>query len=98
MSPIDCRDAIKKRMKGYLSKNTTAVDFFASLDKEVAFNVLERLLKTSVDLFQCKIAVFHKELNEISLVVSRHLQNHPCIYLENGMISIAFLTVFERTK
>ena len=34
----------------------------------------------------------------ISLVISRHLQNHPCIYLENGMVSIAFLTVFERTK
>ena len=34
----------------------------------------------------------------ISLVISRHLQNYPCIYLENGMVSIAFLTVFERTK
>ena len=34
----------------------------------------------------------------ISLVISCHLQNHPCIYLENGMVSIAFLTVFERTK
>ena len=34
----------------------------------------------------------------ISLVISHHLQNHPCIYLENGMVSIAFLTVFERTK
>ena len=33
-----------------------------------------------------------------SLVISRPLQNHSCIYLENGMISIAFLTVFERTK
>ena len=34
----------------------------------------------------------------ISLVIRRHLQNHRCIYLENGMVSIAFLTVFERTK
>ena len=34
----------------------------------------------------------------ILLVISSHLQNHPCIYLENGMVSIAFLTVFERTK
>ena len=34
----------------------------------------------------------------ISWVISRHLQNYPCIYLENGMVSIAFLTVFERTK
>ena len=41
MSPTDCRDAIKKGMKEYLPENTTTVDFFASLDKEVAFNVLE---------------------------------------------------------
>ena len=34
----------------------------------------------------------------ISLTISRHLQNHPCIYLENGTVSIAFLAVFERTK
>ena len=34
----------------------------------------------------------------ISLVISCHLQNHPCIYLENGMVSIAFLTVLGRTK
>ena len=34
----------------------------------------------------------------ISLVISCHLQNQPCRYLENRMVSIAFLTVFERTK
>ena len=51
VSPIDSRDTIKKGMKEYLPENTTTVDFFASLDKEVAFNVLDRLLKTTADLF-----------------------------------------------
>ena len=51
MSPIDCRDAIKKGMKEYPLENTTTVDFFASLDKEVAFDVLDHLLKTTADLF-----------------------------------------------
>ena len=51
MSSIDCRDAIKKEMKEYLPENTTTVDFFANLDKEVAFDVLDRLLKTTADLF-----------------------------------------------
>ena len=64
MSPIDCRDAIKKRMKKYLPENTTTVDFFASLDEEVALDVLDRLLKTTADLFRCKIVVFYKEQNE----------------------------------
>ena len=64
MSPIDCRDAIKKRMKKYLPENTTPVDFFASLDEEVALDVLDRLLKSTADLFRCKIVVFYKEQNE----------------------------------
>ena len=64
MSPIDYRDAIKKGMKEYLPKNTKTVDFFAGLDKEVAFDVLDRLLKTTADLFLCKIVVFYKEQNE----------------------------------
>ena len=51
VSPIDSRDTIKKGMKEYLPENKTTVDFFASLDKEVAFNVLDRLLKTTADLF-----------------------------------------------
>ena len=34
----------------------------------------------------------------ISLVISRHLHNHSCIYLENGIVNLAFLTVFEKTK
>ena len=51
MSSIDCRDAIKKEMKEYLPENTTTVDFFANLDQEVAFDVLDRLLKTTADLF-----------------------------------------------
>ena len=64
MSPIDCRDVIKKGMKEYLPKNTTTVYFFASLDKEVIFNVLDRLLKITADLFRCKIVVFYMEQNE----------------------------------
>ena len=63
MSHIDCRDAIKKGMKEGLPENTATVDFFASLDKEMAFNVLDRLLKTTANLFRCKIVVFHKEQN-----------------------------------
>ena len=50
MSPIDCRDVIKKGMKEYLPENTTTNDFFAGLDKEVAFDVLDRPLKTTADL------------------------------------------------
>ena len=64
MSPIDCIDAIKKGMKEYLPENTTTVDFFASLDKEVAFDVVDHLLKTTADLFRCKTVVFYKEQNE----------------------------------
>ena len=64
ISPIDCRDAIKKGMKEYLPENTTTVDFFASLDKEVAFDVMDRLLKTTAGLFRCKIVVFYKEQNQ----------------------------------
>ena len=64
MSPTDCRDAIKKGTKEYLPENTTTVDFFASLDKEVAFNVLDRLLKTTADLLPCKIVVFYKKQSE----------------------------------
>ena len=64
MSPTDCRDAIKKGTKEYLPENTTTVDFFASLDKEVAFNVLDRLLKTTADLLRCKIVVFYKKQSE----------------------------------
>ena len=64
MSPIDCRDVIKKGMKECFPKNTRTVDFFASLDKEVAFHVLDRLLKTTADLFRCKLFVFYKEQNQ----------------------------------
>ena len=64
MSPTDCRDAIKKGTKEYLPENTTTVDFFASLDKEVAFNFLDRLLKTTADLLRCKIVVFYKKQSE----------------------------------
>ena len=64
MSPIDCRDAIKKGMKEYLPENTRTVDFFANLDKELAFHVLDRLLKTTADLLRCKIFVFYKEQNQ----------------------------------
>ena len=64
MSPINCRDAIKKGMKEYLPENTATVDIFASLDKEVAFDVLDRLLKTTADLFRCKTVVFYKKQNE----------------------------------
>ena len=51
-------------MKEYLSENTTTVDLFANLDKGVAFDVLDRLLKTTADLFRFKIVVFYKEQNE----------------------------------
>ena len=64
MSPIDCRDVIKKGMKECLPKNTKTVYFFASLDKKVAFNVLDRLLKTTADLLRCKIVLFYMEQNE----------------------------------
>ena len=64
MSPIDCRDVIKKGMKECFPKNARTVDFFASLDKEVAFHVLDRLLKTTADLFRCKLFVFYKEQNQ----------------------------------
>ena len=64
MSPIDCRDAIKKGIKEYPPENTTTEDFFAILDKEVALDVLDRLLKTTAGLFQCKVLVFYKEQNE----------------------------------
>ena len=64
MSPIDCRDAIKKRMKEHFPENSTTDDIFASLDKEVAFDVLDRPLKTTADLFRCKIVVFYKEQSE----------------------------------
>ena len=88
-------------MKEYLPENTTSVDFFASLDKEVASNVLDRLLKTTADLYDVKLFYLIRSKMSIclvSLVIGRHLQNHACIYLENGMVSIAFLTVFVRTK
>ena len=70
---INCRDAIKKGMKEYLLENTRTVDFFVSLDKEVAFDVLDRLLKTTADLFRCKIVVFYKEQNEYLYIISYKL-------------------------
>ena len=73
MSPINCRDAIKKGIKEYLLENTRTVDFFLSLDKEVAFDVLDRLLKTTADLFRCKIVVFYKEQNEYLYIISYKL-------------------------
>ena len=51
-------------MEECLPEKTATVDFFESLDKEVAFDVLDRLLKTTPDLFRCKIVVFYKEQNE----------------------------------
>ena len=72
MSPMDCRDAIKKGMKGYLPENTRTVDFFANLDKELAFHVLDRLLKTTADLLRCKIFVFYKEQNQYLYKIISH--------------------------
>ena len=72
MSPMDCRDAIKKGMKGYLPENTRTVDFFANLDKELAFHVLDRLLKTTADLLRCKLFVFYKEQNQYLYKIISH--------------------------
>ena len=107
MSPIDCRHAIEKGMKEYLLENTTTVDFFASLDKEVAFDVLDRLLKTTADLFWCKIVVFYKEQNEYlyNIISYKPSPTESPLYIFrecDGKYSlsnsIAFLTVLERTK
>ena len=70
MSPIDCIDAIKKGMKEYLPENTTTVDFFARIDKEVAFYVMDCLLKTTAGLFRCKIVVFYKKQNQYLYIIS----------------------------
>ena len=83
MSPIDCRDAIKKGMKEYLPENTTTADFFASLDKEVAFDVLDRLLKTTADLFGRKIVVFYKEQIEYlyNIIIYKPSPTEPPLYI-----------------
>ena len=58
-------------------------------------------LKLLLICFDAKLLHFIKSRMSIcivSLVTSCFLQNHPFIYLENGMVSIAFLAVVERTK
>ena len=87
-------------MKEYLSDNTTTVDFFVNLDQEVAFNVLDCLLKTTADLLQCKIVVFYKEQNEYLYIISYKASptESPLYIFREWDGKYSLLTAFERTK
>ena len=63
MSTKDCRDLIKKNISEYLPKDVTPEEFFINLDNTKASNSIGRILNAAVNLFQCKIAMLHKEEN-----------------------------------
>ena len=63
MSTKDCRDLIKKNVSEYLPKDVTPEEFFINLDNTKASNSIGRILNAAANLFQCKIAMLHKEEN-----------------------------------
>ena len=88
-------------MKEYLPENTRTVDFFATLDKELAFHVLDRLLKTTTDMFRCKIFVFYKEQNQYLYNIISHKPSpteSPLYIFREWDGKYSLLTAFERTK
>ena len=61
MSTKDCRDLIKKNISEYLPKDLTPEEFFINLDNTITIDSIDRILNAAVNLFQCKIVMFHKE-------------------------------------